>query len=134
MHTYSVQGLSTNPKIRSSPVQVLDTNKPHQAAKMFLDSLESSKTPVRISFNHVEVTNVKGKTIKYFVDVENKQFFKSQPLDIVTPPSQPPLPSIAAAPAAKRMLAFAMKGALAHNDRLEKKKSTEKKKKTSPSS
>jgi hypothetical protein len=132
MHTYSVQGLSTNPKISSSPVQVLDTNKPHQAAKMFLDSLESSKTPVRISFNHVEVTNVKGKTIKYFVDVENKQFFKSQPLDIVTPPSQPPLPPIAA-PAAKRMLAFAMKGALAHNDRLEKKKSTEKKKKTSSS-
>ena len=131
MHTYSVQGLSTNPKIRSSPVQVLDTNKPHQAAKMFLDSLESSKTPVRISFNHVEVTNVKGKTIKYFVDVENKQFFKSQPLDIVTPP--PTRPPLAAAPAAKRMLAFAMKGALAHNDRLEKKKSTEKKKKTSSS-
>jgi hypothetical protein len=132
MHTYSVQGLSTNPKISSSPVQVLDTNKPHQAAKMFLDSLESSKTPVRISFNHVEVTNVKGKTIKYFVDVENKQFFKSQPLDIVTPPTRPSLPPIAA-PAAKRMLAFAMKGALAHNDRLEKKKSTEKKKKTSSS-
>jgi hypothetical protein len=133
MHTYSVQGLSTDPKISSSPIQVLDTNKPHQAAKMFLDSLESSKTPVRISFNHVEVTNVKGKTIKYFVDVENKQFFKSQPLDMVTLPP-PPRPPLAAAPAAKRMLAFAMKGALAHNDRLEKKKSTEKKKKTSPSS
>ena len=133
MHTYSVQGLSTNPKISSSPIQVLDTNKPYQAAKMFLDSLESSKTPVHISFNHVEVTNVKGKTIKYFIDNEKKQFFKSQPLENVTPPTRPSLPPIAA-PAAKRMLAFAMKGAVAHNDRLEKKKSTEKKKKTSPSS
>uniref|UniRef100_A0A6C0D2H0 Uncharacterized protein n=1 Tax=viral metagenome TaxID=1070528 RepID=A0A6C0D2H0_9ZZZZ len=130
MHKYSVQGLSSNPKIPSSPMQALETNKPHQAAKIFLDSLETSKTPVRISFNHVEVTNVKGKTIKYFVDVENKKFFKSEPMDIVTPPTRPPLPPITA-PAAKRMLAFAMKGAVAHNDRLEKKKSTEKKKTSS---
>ena len=130
MHKYSVQGLSSNPKIPSSPMQVLETNKPHQAAKIFLDSLESSKTPLRISFNHVEVTNVKGKTIKYFVDTDNKKFFKSEPI-VTPPPATPAVPSIAAAPAAKRMLAFAMKSAVAHNDRLDKKKHIEKKKTSS---
>lgn len=94
MHQYSVQGTSVDPKKPSSPVQVLQTNKPHQAAKLFLDSLENlrSKSPIHITFNHIEVTNVKGKTIKYYIDVDNKKFFKKIEKETVLslPPRVPP--------------------------------------------
>jgi len=94
MHQYTVQGTSVHPKKPPTPVQVFQTNKPHQAAKLFLDSLENStsKSPIFINFHHIEVTNVKGKTIKYYIDVDNKKFFKNNEKETVLslPPRVPP--------------------------------------------
>ena len=121
---YSVQ--SHTPTRSSKPVQIQATAS-HRAAKQFLESRIPPHSTRPINITNVSVTNIKGKTMKFYVDVEKRTFFKQDANVVVPPPIPPSKPVVASAPA-KRMLAFAMNSALSHNQRLEKNKSKKSKK------
>jgi hypothetical protein len=113
---YSVQ--SHTPTRSSKPVQIQATAS-HRAAKQFLDSRHPTNSTRPINITNVSVTNIKGKTMKFYVDVEKRTFFKED-ANVVVPPSKSN--SVGASAPAKRMLAFAMNSALSHNKRLDKTK------------
>jgi hypothetical protein len=111
-----------------SPKTIL-ANKPHQAAKIFSDFLESSGHQNIQNIQNIQkihVTNVKGKTLLYSLHQLDKKIVKV-PLDkednkddnkdkdnksVNSTNNQ----------VAKRMLKFAMNSAMVHNKNLEKKK------------
>ena len=122
MYSYTVHIPSSS---SISPKTIL-ANKPHQAAKIFSDSLESSDLQKIEKIQKINVTNVKGKTLLYSLDQLDKKIVKV-PLDkednkddnkdkdnksVHSTNNQ----------VAKRMLKFAMNSAMVHNKNLEKKK------------
>lgn len=122
MYSYTVHIPSSS---SISPKTIL-ANKPHQAAKIFSDFLESSANQKIQKIQKIHVTNVKGKTLLYSLDEFDKKIVKV-PLDkednkddnkdkdnksVNSTNNQ----------VAKRMLKFAMNSAMVHNKNLEKKK------------